>query len=144
MSNSLYEQDFFAWANEQAALLRAGKFELADIENIAEEIESIRRSEKRELTNRLAVLLMHLLKWRYQSPFRCASWRSTINEQRRRLAKHLAENPSVKPHIGDSIEDAYQTARVDAERETGIPVQTFPRVCPFTPDQIQDADFWPD
>ena len=65
MSNSLYDQDFYAWANEQAALLRAGRLSEADIENIAEEIESMGRSEKRELVSRLNVLLLHLLKWQY-------------------------------------------------------------------------------
>ena len=77
MSNSLYERDFYAWANEQAALLRAGKLDSADIENIAEEIESMGRSEKRELINRLAVLLLHLLKWRFQPGLRGNSWRAT-------------------------------------------------------------------
>ena len=54
--SGLYERDFHAWANEQAALPRAGALNAADIENIAEEIESMGRSEKRELVNRLAAL----------------------------------------------------------------------------------------
>ena len=69
MSSTLYDQDFYAWANEQAALLRAGKLDQTDIENIAEEIESMGRSEKRELVNRPCVLLTHPLKWGYQSWF---------------------------------------------------------------------------
>lgn len=75
MSNSLYEQDFYAWANEQAALLRAGKLDSADIENIAEEIESMGRSQKSQVINRLTVLLLHLLKWRYQPSFGGNVWR---------------------------------------------------------------------
>ena len=74
MSNSLYDRDFYAWANEQAALLRAGRLTEADIENIAEEIESMGRSEKRELVGRLAILLQHLLKWQFQPGRRSASW----------------------------------------------------------------------
>ena len=82
---SLYERDFYAWANEQAALLRSGNLSAADIENIAEEIESMGKSEKRELVNRLAVLLMHLLKWQYQTSLQGHSWRMTVEEQRRQL-----------------------------------------------------------
>ena len=80
MSNSLYDRDFYAWANQQAALLRAGRLAEADIENIAEEIESMGRSEKRELVSRLVVLLQHLLKWQFQPLFRGASWRLTYRE----------------------------------------------------------------
>src|SRR5271156_1447055 len=95
MSNSLYERDFYAWANEQASLLRAGRLAEADLENIAEEIESMARSEKRELTNRLKLLLTHLLKWRYQPTLRCKGWSYTIEGQRGDLADHLADNPSL-------------------------------------------------
>ena len=79
----LYERDFFAWANQQASLLRAGQFTEADIEHIAEEIESMGRSEKRELLSRLAILLMHLLKWQAQPMLRGNSWQATIKVQRR-------------------------------------------------------------
>jgi hypothetical protein len=144
MSNSLYEQDFYAWANEQAALLRAGKFESADIANIAEEIESMGRSERRELINRLAVLLLHLLKWRYQPSFRSASWRATVREQRLRLDGHLSDNPSLKSQIDPAMRDAYRLARVGASRETGLEEDTFPSTCPFTFDQTTAEDFWPD
>jgi hypothetical protein len=144
MSNSLYERDFYAWANEQAALLRAGKLESADIENIAEEIESMGRSEKRELINRLAVLLLHLLKWRYQPAFQSTSWRLTMQEQRLRLVDHLGDNPSLKSKVGDAVRDAYRLARVGAARETGFAVETFPSTCPFTFDQAMADDFWPD
>jgi hypothetical protein len=75
---SAYEKDFYAWANEQAALLRSGKLAEADIEHIAEEIESMGRTEKRELVARLTVLLLHLLKWRYQPNLQGAFWRATI------------------------------------------------------------------
>ena len=97
MRNSLlYEQDFYAWANEQAALLRSGRVSDADLEHIAEEIESMGRSEKRELISRLKLLLAHLLKWQFQPTLRGNSWRLTIEEQRRDVAEHLADNPSLK------------------------------------------------
>src|SRR5271168_5304601 len=92
---TLYDTDFYAWANEQAALLRAGRLSEADIQNIAEEIESMGRSEKRELVSRLAVLFQHLLKWRYQPGFRGNSWRLTIEDQRQEVSDHLSENLSL-------------------------------------------------
>jgi Domain of unknown function DUF29 len=86
--SDVHQTDFYAWAMEQAALLRARRFDSADIENIAEEIESMGRGEKRELVNRLALLLLHLLKWQFQPGFRSPSWSSTIREQRIRLRSH--------------------------------------------------------
>ena len=140
---SLYERDYFAWANEQATLLRAGKFNEADLVNIIEEIESMGRSERRELVNRLVVLLLHLLKWRCQPALRGSSWRLSVKEQRIRLASHLADNPSLKSRVDDAIAQAYRLARIEAERETGLPEATFPVDCPFSFDQMMDEAFWP-
>ncbi len=140
---SLYDQDFYAWAHEQAALLRAGKLSAADIDHIAEEIESMGRSEKRELVSRLIVLLAHLLKWRYQPASRGPSWEVTIQHQRHALARHFVDNPSLKPKVPESIEDAYRDARGSAYAETGLPKETFPAVCPWPFEQIMDEDFWP-
>lgn len=144
MSNTLYERDFYAWANEQAALLRAGKLDSADIENIAEEIKSMGRGEKRELVNRLAVLLLHLLKWRFQPSLRGNSWRLTIKEQRYRLRHHMNDNPSLQSQLGEAMSDAYGLAQINAERQTGLAVGTFPETCPFTFEQAMSEDFWPD
>lgn len=91
---TLYDRDFFAWSLEQAKLLRARKLAEADIEHIAEEIDSMGRTEKRELISRLSVLLLHLLKWRYQPEKRSLSWEASIRVQRNRLADHLDDNPS--------------------------------------------------
>ncbi|HVZ07059.1 DUF29 domain-containing protein [Rhodopila sp.] len=144
MSNTLYEQDFYAWANEQAQLLRAGKLAEADIAHIAEEIESMGRSEKRELVNRLSILLMHLLKWRFQPSARGTSWRLTIEEQRDRLADVLADNPSLKATLDASIASGYRLAILGAARETGLDRTLFPTACPWTFEQIMDEAFWPD
>jgi hypothetical protein len=141
---SLYEQDFYAWANEQAALLRAGAFSAADIENIAEEIESIGRGEKRELVNRLSVLLAHLLKWRFQPERRRHSWTYSIREQRLQLARHLKDNPSLIAKTAEAMADAYESAVLAAAEDTGLPEETFPPASPFSFDEALDANFWPD
>ncbi len=144
MTTSLYESDFYAWANEQAALLRAGKLSAADVEHIAEEIESMGKTEKRELISRLKVLLLHLLKWRYQPVVRSVSWQLTVKEQRREVARHLADNPSLKTRLFETMADAYGDAIIGAARETGLPEETFPTECPWTFEQIMDASFWPE
>lgn len=144
MSGTLYETDFYAWANEQAALLRAGKLSAADIENIAQEIESMGRTEKRELIRLLTVLILHLLKWQFQPVRRGASWEATIKVQRRDLVVHLNDNPSLKAKVGEAIEQAYGTALIQVSAETGLAETTFPAECPWSFEQIMEAGFWPD
>ncbi len=143
-SAPLYDRDFYAWAQEQAALLRAGRLAAADIEHIAEEIESMGRSEKRELVSRLAVLLAHLLKWRYQPACRGPSWEVTIRNQRRGLSRHLADNPSLKSKVPEAVADAYEDARASTYAETGLPEVTFPVECPWTSSDILRPDYWPE
>jgi hypothetical protein len=144
MSNSnLYERDFYAWANEQAALLRANQLGQADIEHIAEEIESMGRSEKRELVSRLIVLLLHLLKWQYQPELRGTSWRSSIRVQRISIESHIQDNPSLKAVLPAAIAEAYRVAKIEAEDQTNLPEATFPVACPWTFGQMADEDFWP-
>lgn len=140
----LYEHDFHAWATEQAGLLRAGKLAAVDLVHVAEEIESMGRSEKRELVNRLVVLLLHLLQWRFQAECQGSSWRLSIKEQRIRLKAHLEDNPSLKLQIDWGITQAFQLALIEAERETGLPESTFPATCPFTYIQLLDDAFLPD
>ncbi len=141
---STYDTDFFAWANEQAALLRAGKLTEADIEHIAEEIESMGRTEKRELVNRLIVLLGHLLKWKFQPKQRGRSWLLTIKEQRNAVADHLADNPSLKSKTDEAMHTAYRSAILSAAKETAIDEDGFPTKCPWTFEQATDVEFWPD
>jgi hypothetical protein len=144
MSNTLYEQDFYAWANEQSRLLRAGKLSDADIEHIAEEIESMGRSEKRELISVLKVLLTHLLKWQFHPARRGASWEVSITDNREKLEEHLADNPSLRQQTDAAITAAYRRARRHAALETELPVETFPTTCPWLFEQFMDEAFWPD
>ena len=144
MKNSLYDRDFYAWANEQAALLRAGKLMEADIQNIAEEIESMGRSEKRELVSRLTVLLLHLLKWQFQPGLRGTSWRLSIENTRYQLEEHLEDNPSLRSQLDQVMRNAYRRAQNDAVSETGLARNTFPDDCPYTFDQAISLGFWPE
>lgn len=139
-----YEQDVVVWANEQAALLRAGKLSAIDIEHIAEEIEDVGRSEKRELASRMTVLLVHLLKWQYQSGRRGSSWQRTIKEQRRAIGEHIAETPSLKNSLNDErwARKTWADAVTKAVDETGLDV--FPDTCPWSMQQALDPEFYPD
>ena len=140
----LYDSDFYAWSRQQADLLRAGKLTQADIENIAEEIESMGRTEKRELVSRLEVLLLHLLKWRYQPDRRGPSWEASIRVQRYGIEDHLDDNPSLKPLLPQALASAYRDAALETVAETGLPGATFPAACPWTVEQALDGGFWPE
>jgi hypothetical protein len=139
-----YDEDFYAWTEEQARLLRTGEFSQLDIENIAEELESMGRSDKREIDNRLVVLLVHLLKWQVQVGYRSKSWSATVREQRQQIEDLLSESPSLRSRIGSVRRGLYARARHVAAGETGLPETTFPAACPFTPEQILAEDFLPE
>ena len=116
-----YDADFYAWTVEQARLLRAGELSAIDAANIAEEIESMGRSDRRELESRLTVLLTHLLKWQMQPDQRSRSWSATMREQRRQIEKLLRESPSLRPFVANVLAQAYGDACEDAADETGLP-----------------------
>jgi hypothetical protein len=132
--NTEYDTDFHAWAFEQAGKLRAG--ETVDRDNIAEELEDLGRKERHQLTNRMAVLLAHLLKWEFQPEKRSPGWTATMKEQRLRIRKLLAEMPSLKTYLDESIVDAYGIALIFASTETRLVEEDFPAECPWTQEEI--------
>jgi len=138
-----YDSDFHAWAAEQAALLRTGRVAEADIQHIAEEIETLGRGERRELVNRLSVLLLHMLKWSYQPERQGRSWELTIKEQRRALSLHLRDNPSLAAQPESAMADAYGNAALRMAQETGLLEDMLPWSCPYTFAEAMDPDFWP-
>jgi len=142
----LYEQDFFAWTQATAALIRAGKWQAVDTESVAEEVESLGRSERNALESRLENLVLHLLKWRYQPDKRVrgSSWLRTIIEQRRRLSRLLDQSHSLRPTVPAVLAESYPHVRKRASLETRLPLTTFPETCPWTTEQVFDADFWPE
>ena len=122
----LYETDFYAWTNEQAKLLREGRLQEADIANIVEEIESMGRTERRELASHLRVLLADLLEWACRPDERSGSWKANIVEQRSELLDHLADNPSLAAGRDEFVARVYGKAIRQAAAE------------------ILDDGFWPD
>lgn len=143
MTSKLYESDFLGWTQEQAKLLRLQKWDLVDIENLIEEVETLGRQERKELRNRLGVLIGHLLKWQYQPERRGNSWLATIREQRREVNTLLQESPSLKPYLSEAIQSAYEAGLDLAVRETNFSYEIFPSICPFSIEQLLDATFLP-
>jgi hypothetical protein len=140
----LYDRDFHAWAEEQARLLRSGQIANADIQHIAEEIETLGASERRELESRLKVLLLHLLKWRHQPEERSSGWIGTIDEQRDQIDTLLRQSPSLRRFVGEYTGFAYPKARRSAVHETGLAQKVFPEHCPYSEQELLDPDFWPE
>jgi len=145
--SDLYDTDIALWAERQAGLLRrraAGELvNEADIDwlDVAEEIEDVGKSERREIESRLAIICAHLLKWQFQPGNRSNSWRGSIAEARVQIARVIRKSPSLKPYPAAELAEAYDDGRQVAEAETGL---TMPGECPWTIDQVLDRDFWPE
>lgn len=142
----LYEHDFYLWLQTTANLLKNKRFDELDITHLVEEIESMGRSERRELKSRLKLILLHLLKWQYQPqmrPFYGNSWVSTIVTQRSDLIFLLEDSPSLKGLLEETWKDCYRIARRDAIKETGLSEETFPVDCPFELAEVLNPDYLP-
>ncbi len=143
MATKGYEKDFYIWLMANAELLRQRRLTEIDLDNIAEELESMAKRDKRELLNRLKVLLMHLLKWQFQADKRTISWKSTINEQREQVYLVLVDSPSLKYQLTERLQDAYRLALRAAINETGLPKNVFPINCPYSLEETLDDEFYP-
>jgi hypothetical protein len=141
--SGLYDEDFFDWTRVNAELLRAGRFDQADIEHIAEEIEDMGKRDLRELNNRIQVLLIHLLKCQLQPEEKSRSWEQTITEQRRKLDQVLRDSPSLRIRVQPNLPLNYRKAVQFAAIETHLPLNLFPGECPFAVEQILDPEFLP-
>ena len=142
----LYDQDFYAWTQEQAALMREGALRDLDVTNLAEEIESLGKSDRRALGSHLRNLVLHLLKWHCQPAGRHTgpSWRSSIRNARAEIAVLLDDSPSLRREVSGLLARWSPLARQDAADETGLPLATFPEACPWTAEQVLAEDFWPE
>jgi hypothetical protein len=138
-----YEDDFHGWILGQIALLEQGRFSALDITNLIEELNALASSYRHAIESRLGVLLLPLLKWRWQPHRRTGSWESSIIEQRSRIARQLNECPSLKSYPAEILAEEYRLARRKAAAETGLPLSTFSEQCPFTIEQVLNPDFLP-
>ena len=141
-NSKLYDQDFYAWVQEQAALLKARQFEALDLDNLIDEVESIARQERHLLWYRLRTLLTHLVNWWGNIPARCIQWQGVISTQRHELQDILADSPSLAPIALEELAEAWANVRAQSAAEWDN--ATFPAACPWTLAQVLDEDFWPE
>ena len=137
---SLYDTDYVAWLEEQVAHLRAGRLAALDVDNVALELESLMKSERRELRSRLEVLILHLLKWDHQPDQRSNRWRATVAEQRRRIRDLLLDSPSLKQEVGPTCKAVYLDAVQGAAIETQFEETAFPQTLPYTVEEVFECD----
>ncbi|MCC5636540.1 DUF29 domain-containing protein [Nostoc sp. CHAB 5844] len=139
----LYDQDFLEWTQQQAEYLQNGRWGELDVEHLVEELEALGRSEQKELSSYLQVLMMHLLKCQYQPEQRTQSWNNTLSNYRDKIQDCLEDTPSLQRFLQDLewVEKYYRRARRDAAKETQKPLEIFPTECPYTIDQILDPNF---
>jgi Domain of unknown function DUF29 len=138
---SLYEQDFYAWVQEQAALLKARQFEALDLDNLIDEVESLARQERHLLWHRFRTLLTHLVAWWGEIPARCSQWEGVITAQRQELQDILADSPSLAPLALEELAKAWESVRTPSAEQWSN--AAFPVACPWTLAQVLDEDFWP-
>ena len=139
----LYEQDLFAWTQQQVNLLTHQRWHELDVENLIDELEGMARRDRREMINRLIILIAHLLKWEFQPDHQSGSWRGSIQEQRLQPNGLLEDSPSLHQQFIESLEKAYPQAVKLASKETELPTTKFPNECPYELAQLLDEDFLP-
>ncbi len=144
LNYQLHDKDFYAWTKQTAQLLKEGRIDEVDINHIAQEIEDMGSSNKRALISCLAILSSHLLKWKFQKERRGKSWLLTVKCQRLQINDLLEESPSLKHQIESKLDRAYIEAKLIASKETGIDIEIFPEICPFTLEECLNDEFFPD
>lgn len=144
VNKSLYEEDFYLWIETTVKFLKERQFSEVDFDNLIEEIESMGKSDKSALRSNLIIVMMHLLKYKYQNEKRSNSWLVTIFEHRRRLKETFEDSPSLKPYFLEVFDKCYKNAQKQAALETGLPMNTFPNESPFTPEEALDSEYLPE
>jgi hypothetical protein len=133
-----YDKDFFKWTKTQASLLKKGHLDELDIDNLKEEIESLGRNDKKSLRSHVIVLLMHMLKQKYQPEGQgnSNSWDSSIQNATMEVKFLLKDSPSLKNELRKLYHEAYEASRERASFETQLPLKTFPKECPWEMEEI--------
>ncbi|BBC24162.1 DUF29 domain-containing protein [Pseudanabaena sp. ABRG5-3] len=144
---SLYETDFLLWTEETVAKLKARDFDHVDLENLIEEIESLGKSDKKEIKSRLTTLLAHLLKRIYVNmPQEFNGWERTIRNQRTDLELALMDSPSLKTIWNDAFDIAFRLALRDVRDEYEQKGYHIPEQWQFSRDieAMLSVKFWDD
>ena len=136
-----YKQDFYTWTQEQGARLRAGEFDALDRENLAEEIESVGRSQFDSLVSAWRIVILHMLKFDHQPSLRTRSWAISIATHRVHAEDELKDSPELKSRLDEALARAYRRARLEASEETRLPLKNFPAASPYSLDEVLTRPF---
>ncbi|NET52661.1 MAG: DUF29 domain-containing protein [Merismopedia sp. SIO2A8] len=131
------------WIETTVGQLQSQNYQDVDWENLIEEVADMSKRERRRLKSNLIVVLLHLLKWQYQSDHRSGSWKSSVREHRRRINDDLKDSPSLVPYLHEIFAECYGRACEQAADETGLSLETFPRICPYTTEESLEPDYLP-
>ncbi|HYM72001.1 MAG TPA: DUF29 domain-containing protein [Stellaceae bacterium] len=151
---TLYDEDFVAWSQQQAEALRAaartGSNHLLDWENLAEEIESLGISEKRELRSHIRRVIHHLLKLEHSRATEPRQgWMESIDDARAEIELVLETSPSLRPYVTTAIaaemKHGVRLAVRDLEKYGAADPAAIARIhaTTYTPDQIL-GDWFPE
>lgn len=143
VSTASYEDDVYGWSVRQAELLRAGRYDDVDMENVAEETDSLGKSQVASLESCYRLIAVHLLEVLFQPERLTRSWQVTIVRERLNAQSWLDASPSLKPRRAALFEKAYSQARRLASAETGLSMSTFPECAPFTLEELSSEDYQP-
>ncbi|ACK73683.1 protein of unknown function DUF29 [Gloeothece citriformis PCC 7424] len=144
MDKTLYNQDYYLWLDTTAQLLKEGKFSDLDVENLLEEIVSLKLQERQAIREHLTIVLSHLLQYKYQSEHRTNNCRLVLFQHRDELDQYLNDSPSLKSFFREVFDECYDTAKRLAAIETDLPRETFPPDTPFKLEQVLDTEYLPE
>ncbi len=142
-NSNLYNQDYCLWLENTVKLLLDKRFSEINVSYLIEELEDMGRSEKRAVSSNLRILLMHLIKYKYQPQKRSNSWLFTIVEHRKRLKVLFKNSPSLKNYYHEVFSETYQDAKDLASAETGLSLNSFSNSSPFTPEDVLNENYLP-
>jgi hypothetical protein len=139
---TLYDTDYYAWTQAQAALLEGKQFDALDLVHLLEELDGMRSSLEQQMRNRLRVLVSHLLKLQHGTPHDLdragPGWKKTVRLQREELVQLEEDNPSLRHYRDTALARAWRLVRIDWDGDQ------LPEACPWTVTRVLDDTFWPD
>jgi hypothetical protein len=142
--SATHTADFNLWIQRTVQLLRERRWHEIDLEHLIEEVEGLGKSERRAIASQLTRLLLHLLKWHYQTQRRTDSWLDSITDARTQIELAIEDSPSLKNYLVEQLEPSYQRARRQAAKQTEIPISIFPEDCPYSLKLVLDEDWLPE
>jgi hypothetical protein len=127
-----YSEDYAGWVEDTARAIEDGRFHQIDRAALADEVRDLGKSERARIESALRILLLHLLKVKYQPEKHTRSWDASIRVRRKHITEFLSESPSLRLALPKLLASAYDDARIDAANQTGIDIDTFPETCEWT------------